>query len=217
MRGARRGEGRSRRGDVFEPDGGLAPGFLPRWKLDRQGVPAGLEQGLAGRPVERRVAVAAARAGQHAERAEDGFGAGPAHRRGYTLGELTVRCGLITSMSEPRSRRVLGAVLSLSILLLACKQNDPPDLAQISKEYCAIVQTCDPNEPWGDQDGCEAESAEEFEKARMTDKECFDTRIVMETCIGSFESCDEYAKFQYDNDGDCLREFMDFYVACMLP
>ena len=108
-------------------------------------------------------------------------------------------------------------VLSLGILLFACKQEEPPDLAQIAKDYCAIVQTCDPGGAWDDYEGCEAYSAKEYEKAIATDKECYDTRIVMETCIGSFDSCDEYDKFQHDNDGECLHEFMDFYVACRLP
>lgn len=109
-------------------------------------------------------------------------------------------------------------LLSLGILLLACKQEDPPDLAQISKDYCAIVQTCDPGGGgWEDYEGCEAYSAGEYEKDRTGDRECFDTRIVMETCIGSFDSCDEYDKFQDGKDSECKHEFMDFYVACRLP
>ena len=105
----------------------------------------------------------------------------------------------------------------LGILLPACKQEDPPDLAQISRDYCAIFQKCDPGDALENNDACEAYSAEEYEKARMADKECFDARLVMETCIGSFDSCDEYEKFQFDKDGDCRIEASDFYGACRLP
>ncbi len=114
----------------------------------------------------------------------------------------------------PRDKPVL---LSLGILLSACNQADPPDLVQISKDYCAIAQPCEPNTPWKDLEECEAYCADEYEKAQAEDKECYDTRIVMEMCIGSFESCEKYEMLFDSKDGDCQHEFMDFYVACMLP
>jgi hypothetical protein len=104
------------------------------------------------------------------------------------------------------------------VCLVACQQPDePPDLVAIARGYCVIVQMCDPNDGWESQEACEASSADEFEKARTEDRECYDARIVMETCLGAFESCDEYEKFEGSTSYTCQIEFMDFYGACRLP
>lgn len=110
-------------------------------------------------------------------------------------------------------------ILSVGVVsFLACQQHeDSPDLVEIAKGYCAIVQMCDPNDGWESQEACEAYSADEFEKTKTEDRECYDARIVMETCLGAFESCDEYAKFEGGTAYECQIEFSDFYGACRLP
>jgi hypothetical protein len=109
-------------------------------------------------------------------------------------------------------------IFSSGVILLACQQHDdPPDLAEIARGYCAIVQMCDSSYGWESQEMCEAYSADEFEKTKTEDRECFDARIIMETCIGAFASCEEYTKFSGPKSYDCQIEFSDFYLACRLP
>ncbi len=112
-------------------------------------------------------------------------------------------------------------VLLVGIIpLLACQQDDedPPDLVAIATGYCKIIQMCDPDDGWDSQDACEAYSADEFKRTKTEDKECYDARIVMETCLGAFESCDEYsAAFKQNTSEECRIEFSDFYGACRLP
>jgi hypothetical protein len=104
------------------------------------------------------------------------------------------------------------------VLLLACQQHeDSPDLATIASDYCAVVQMCDPGDMWESLEVCERYSAEEFERTRVENKECFDARVVMETCLGQFESCDEYTAFTRGDSRVCRGEFDEFYFTCLEP
>ncbi|MBA3548877.1 MAG: hypothetical protein H0T76_20530 [Nannocystis sp.] len=109
-------------------------------------------------------------------------------------------------------------VLLVSILpILACQQDeDPPDLAEIARDYCAIMQMCDPGD-WESKEECEVSSAEEFKRTKAENRKCFDALIIMETCLGAFESCDEYVKFEQDPAYECRTELSEFYAACLEP
>lgn len=103
------------------------------------------------------------------------------------------------------------------IPLIACQQDeDPPDLVEIAKGYCAIMQMCDPGE-WESKEECEVYSAEEFKRTKEGNRKCFDALIVMETCPGAFESCDEYVKFEQDPAYECRTELSESYAACFEP
>lgn len=115
-----------------------------------------------------------------------------------------------------RLARELAAIVLVG-LAPACQQDeDPPDLVAIASDYCTIIQMCDPDRRREDQEACEAYSAEEYEQAKTEDRACYDARIVMETCIGGFGSCDEYNSFKYTKDGGCKKEYSDYYIACEL-
>jgi hypothetical protein len=105
------------------------------------------------------------------------------------------------------------------IPLLACQQDaNPPDLAEISSDYCSIVQVCDPaTGAWESQEACETYSADEYKRTKVENRKCYDARIIMETCLGAFESCDEYAGFKQDPAYDCRTEFSEFSNACIEP
>ncbi|MBA3548879.1 MAG: hypothetical protein H0T76_20540 [Nannocystis sp.] len=106
------------------------------------------------------------------------------------------------------------------IPLLACQQDneDPPDLVEIATGYCKTIQMCDPNDAWESQEACESYSADEFKRTKTENRKCYDARIIMETCLGAFESCDEYsAAFKQNTSDECRAEFSEFSSACIEP
>ncbi len=104
------------------------------------------------------------------------------------------------------------------IPLLACQQDeDPPDLVEIATGYCKTIQMCDPDDGWESQEACESYSADEFERTKTENRACYDARIIMETCLGGFESCDEYAEYKQDPAYECRTEFLEFSFDCLEP
>lgn len=101
---------------------------------------------------------------------------------------------------------------------LACQPPDEaPDLVEISKDYCTNLQTCVPDDGLESQEACEEYSADEYERTRTENKPCYDARIVMETCLGAFESCDDFLAFWRGESEVCQMEFRETRSACMEP
>jgi len=101
---------------------------------------------------------------------------------------------------------------------LACQPSDEePDLVEIARGYCTNIQTCVPDDGWESQAACEAYSDDEYERTKTENRPCYDARIVMETCLGAFESCDEFLASWRGMSEVCQTEFDKFQVACLEP
>jgi hypothetical protein len=112
---------------------------------------------------------------------------------------------------------------TMAVILIglhACQPNEPPSLNQdeVSESYCAIFQMCAPeDERFADEAGCRESSAAKYEQAEADkDQDCIDARLSWESCVGKFETCEEYTQYR---DGDletCRSELDEFYNYCMV-
>ncbi|MDC0720425.1 hypothetical protein [Nannocystis bainbridge] len=101
--------------------------------------------------------------------------------------------------------------------LAACGE-DPaePDLEAISRDYCTIVQECNPAAAFPSQEECEAHSSQEYALARKDDPPCFEALMNWEACVGALENCEEYDLYLYAMGTQCLEERDEFYNYCMV-
>jgi hypothetical protein len=99
----------------------------------------------------------------------------------------------------------------------ACGDDRPvPDLESISRDYCTVVQMCNPEADFPSQDECENNSAEEFSMVREGDPACFDARMMWESCVGMLKGCTEYDQYLHAMGTKCLEERGDFYNYFMV-
>lgn len=77
--------------------------------------------------------------------------------------------------------------------IAVCCGEEPRDLADISRDYCAILMSCKaPSVAVGydDQAECEAHRAELYQKAAEDEKSaCRRAQSVYETCVGELDWC----------------------------
>jgi sRNA-binding carbon storage regulator CsrA len=104
----------------------------------------------------------------------------------------------------------------LAGLLAACCGDEPRTLADISRDYCAILMTCKrPSVAIGYDDPaeCEAHRAELYQKAAEDgDSACSQAQSAYETCVGELEWC---AGFEaYGSGSACAAETEAWWSVC---
>ena len=114
-----------------------------------------------------------------------------------------------------RASSILLILFSFSVF--ACRDDQPgPDLETISRDYCTIVQMCNPAADFPSQEECENNSSVEYSMVREDEPECFDARMKWESCVGMLKDCTEYDQYLHAMGTKCLEERGDFYNSCMV-
>lgn len=106
-------------------------------------------------------------------------------------------------------------VYAVILFTTSCKQDeDPPDLAAISENFCSIKLMCDAANfevAFGDSEGCRADILMDFEEAKEISDECFDATVAHLSCVGAYSSCEEYDMRSIE----CDHKSSDYVYLCL--
>ncbi|PCC72123.1 hypothetical protein SAMN02745121_01332 [Nannocystis exedens] len=107
--------------------------------------------------------------------------------------------------------------LAITALVTLCCGEEPPDLADISRDYCAILMTCKrPGVAVGytDEAECEAHRTERYQEAAEVEKPaCRRAQAAYETCVGGLEWCEGFD--DYWSGLACGAETDAWYLECL--
>lgn len=112
---------------------------------------------------------------------------------------------------------IINLSISVSIVLaVSCKEEEehPPDLEAISEDYCSIDQMCDAANfevAYGDFEGCRADILMDFKEAKDVGDACFDATLAHLSCVGTYESCEEYDM----GTVDCTQKSDEYFYQCL--